>query len=248
MTAVGAQQRWNSVKHAFGVPEHTVSYRERLVSVVVALAGLACVAAVGKLWHFSTATPASLYLVGSMGASAVLVFGVPHAPLSQPWPVLGGHTVSAIVGVIVAHILGGGILAAAVAVALAIGAMHTVRCIHPPGGATALSAVLLAAAHHVPTWRYVAAPVLLNAATIVVAALALNAAFPWRRYPLALAFPRPKDGGGSGVPAATTEPMFTTSELKVAFAELDTLIEISDDEFQALVSTLHKHQQDPPIS
>ncbi|MCU1391737.1 MAG: hypothetical protein JWM34_165 [Ilumatobacteraceae bacterium] len=226
------------IRWVLGVPEHTVSYRERLVATLVALAGLAAVAGVGHVVHFAGSAPATLYLVGSMGASAVLVFGVPHAPLSQPWPVIGGHLVSAVVGVIVAHLLGGGVGAAAVAVALAIGAMHTLRCVHPPGGATALSAVLLAAGGHTPTWHYVAAPVLLNAITIVVAAVVLNAAFPWRRYPLALAFARPSE---ASVPAPDAL-VFTTAELQAAFAELDTLIEVSDEELQELIRVLRRRR------
>jgi CBS domain-containing membrane protein len=81
-------------------------------------------------------------IVASMGASAVLLFAVPHAPLSQPWPLIGGHVVSALVGVICAKVILNAPLAAALAVSLAIGSMHYFRCIHPPGGVTALTAVI----------------------------------------------------------------------------------------------------------
>lgn len=63
-------------------------------------------------------------VVASMGASAVLLFGVPHGQLSQPWPVVGGHSISAIAGVLCAHSISRPMLAAECAVGLAIGAMH----------------------------------------------------------------------------------------------------------------------------
>lgn len=122
-------------------------------------------------------------LVASMGASAVLLFAVPHGPLSQPWPVFGGHLVSAIVGVACAQIFTQPLLAAGFAVALAIGAMAYTRCIHPPGGATALTAVTGGEAVHSLGFQYVITPVMLNAITILLVAILFNYLFPWRRYP-----------------------------------------------------------------
>lgn len=122
-------------------------------------------------------------LVASMGASAVLLFAVPHGPLSQPWPVFGGHLVSAIVGVACAKAISNPVLAAAAAVALAIGAMAYTRSIHPPGGATALTAVSGGDAVHALGYQYVLTPVMLNAITILVVAILFNYLFPWRRYP-----------------------------------------------------------------
>lgn len=122
-------------------------------------------------------------LVASMGASAVLLFAVPHGPLSQPWSVLGGHVVSALVGVACAQVLAEPMLAAALAVGLAIGAMHYLRCIHPPGGATALTAVVGGDAVHQLGFQFVLTPVMLNAVTILLVALLFNAPFAWRRYP-----------------------------------------------------------------
>jgi CBS-domain-containing membrane protein len=124
-------------------------------------------------------------LVASMGASAVLLFAVPHGPLSQPWPVFGGHLVSAIVGVACAQMVLPPAMAACLAVALAIAAMHYLRCIHPPGGATALSAVVGGDVVHQLGFQFVLTPVLLNATTILLVALLFNYPFPWRRYPTA---------------------------------------------------------------
>ncbi|KRE15022.1 hypothetical protein ASE63_17405 [Bosea sp. Root381] len=81
-------------------------------------------------------------VVAPIGASAVLVFAVPTSPLAQPWSVVGGNVISATVGLLVAWTVPDTTLAAALAVSLAIGAMSLARCLHPPGGAVALTAVL----------------------------------------------------------------------------------------------------------
>lgn len=83
-----------------------------------------------------------LLLIAPMGAAAVLLFAVPTSPLAQPWPVIGGNCLSALVGVLCLTWIGYSLTGAAVAVGVAIAAMIALRCLHPPGGAAALSAVL----------------------------------------------------------------------------------------------------------
>ena len=122
-----------------------------------------------------------------MGASAVLLFAVPHGALSQPWNVFGGHVLSAIIGVSCAMLFSNEIIAASAAVGIAIGVMHYLRCIHPPGGATALAAVIGGEATHALGYQFVITPVLINALVMLAVAVAFNFAFPWRRYPAWLA-------------------------------------------------------------
>jgi CBS-domain-containing membrane protein len=159
-----------------------VTHAEKWISTVGGLAGILCVVLISQS-QLGLAGSASI--IASMGSSAVLLFAVPHGPLSQPWSVFGGHLVSAIVGVTCAKLIPTPMLAAAVAVALAIGAMHYLRCIHPPGGATALGAVLGGDAVNQLGYLFVVTPVMLNAATILVVAMLFNAPFAWRRYPAA---------------------------------------------------------------
>lgn len=90
------------------------------------------------------------WLVAPVGASAVLVFAVPASPLAQPWPVIGGNILSALIGFVLGHVLGVPLLAAALAVGAAITAMSLARCLHPPGGACALLYALGAAG--TPAW------------------------------------------------------------------------------------------------
>lgn len=135
----------------------------------------------------------ALLVATSMGASALLLFALPHGDLSQPWNVIGGHSVSALIGVACATWVPDGLLAAALALALSMVAMRYLVCMHPPGGATALTAVLGADSMLELGFYYVVMPVLSGAVTLVAVAIVYNYLFPWRRYPATLArITRPK--------------------------------------------------------
>lgn len=235
---------WWTGRHVLGIAEHAVSWRERALATLVAGVGVLLVALISQHFMSSLSAP-SFWLVASMGASAVLVFAVPHGALSQPWAVLAGQGVSAFAGLLVAHLLGASLVSGALAVALAIAAMHSLRCIHPPGGATALSVVMLADTGHMPDWSYVLNPVLLNAILLVLLAVLLNAPFPWRRYPVAWAFR--KAGVIKGASLAPESP-FTPRQLRHALSELGSMIDISDDELQALYQALRRQQAHDELS
>lgn len=130
-----------SLLNALRPAPQAVNARERLRVVVGAFLGLLLAGLLSR-----SAMPAALpWLVAPLGASAVLVFGVPASPLAQPWAVVGGNTLSALVGIACMAWLPLPPLAmAAVAVALAIATMFLLRCLHPPGGAAALLMVLTA--------------------------------------------------------------------------------------------------------
>ena len=167
-----------------GVEARPLSHRERGLSMLGGLLGIGLVFAMSPLYSLGTAEP---LILGSIGASAVLVFAVPHGPLSQPWPVLGGQVVAALVGVSVAQLIPVDAWAGPLAVGLAILAMHYLRCLHPPGGATALAAVIGGEAITALGYSYVLLPVLSNVAILLLAGVAFNYPFPWRRYPSAWA-------------------------------------------------------------
>jgi CBS domain-containing membrane protein len=107
-------------------------------------------------------------LVAPIGASAVLLFAVPASPLAQPWSIIGGNTISALVGVAVGHLVRDPMMAVGLAVAFAIAAMSLTRCLHPPGGAAALTAIL--GGHTVLTAGFMFAfvPVALNSILLVM--------------------------------------------------------------------------------
>jgi CBS domain-containing membrane protein len=142
-------------------------------SWVGAFVGIFAVGVPAGLLHLASAT--TLGLIGSFGASAVLIYGLPRADLAQPRNFVGGHVVSAAVGVTVYQLVGAHQeLAAALAVACAVAAMHVTRTIHPPGGATALIAVTGGSTVHRLGYLYVVAPVLVGAAIMLVVALIVN--------------------------------------------------------------------------
>lgn len=113
-------------------------------------------------------------LMAPLGASAVLLFAVPASPLAQPWSIMGGNIVSALVGVTCAQWVADPLLAAALATALAIGAMFALRCLHPPGGAIALTAVLGGPVITAAGYRFVLLPVALNSMVLLLAAIVFN--------------------------------------------------------------------------
>ncbi len=123
-------------------------------------------------------------LIGSFGASAVLIYGAPKSPLAQPRNLMGGHLLSALVGVAVCRLLPEQApLAGALAVATAIAVMHLTRTLHPPGGATALIAVIGGDAVRGLGFVYALVPVGLGAAVMLLVALIFNNLPKGRRYP-----------------------------------------------------------------
>ena len=158
-----------------------VSWSEILWSWVGSLVGIGAVALINRGMFSGTD---QLYMLGSFGASAVLLFGAPKSPLAQPRNLVGGHLLSALVGVLCFDLLGGSpIVAESFAVATAIALMHLTRTLHPPGGATALIAVAGSDELHALGYLYVLMPVGLGAVVLLVVALLVNNLNPQRRYP-----------------------------------------------------------------
>jgi len=123
-------------------------------------------------------------LIGSFGASAVLVYGAIKSPLAQPRNLVGGHVLSGAVGVASYQLLHPQLwLAAAVAVATAIACMHATKTLHPPGGATALIAVIGGEKIHALGFLYPVIPAGLGAVIMLFVALVVNNIPKTRRYP-----------------------------------------------------------------
>lgn len=167
----------------FKPQQSPVNHQEKLRACLGALLGIFISASLSAwLLGLELGTTASLpFLIAPLGASAVLLYAVPASPLAQPWSIMGGNLISAVVGVICLHYIAHIALAAALAVALAIAAMFLLRCVHPPGGAVALTAVLsgpLALQH----WPYFLLLVALNSGLLLLVALIYNNASK-RRYP-----------------------------------------------------------------
>ena len=145
------------------------NWRERSIAGAGAVIGIGLCAAISTLLVPSH----GLLLAAPLGASAVLLFAVPSSPLAQPWPIIGGNMVSALVGVAVAHLLGNGALAVGVAVGATILAMSALRCLHPPGGGTVLLPVL-APAVLAQGYGFALLPVGLNAVALTAIGIAFH--------------------------------------------------------------------------
>jgi CBS-domain-containing membrane protein len=158
-----------------------VSLSEIIWSWIGSFLGIAAVAIAN--FHILEKTDLSM-IIGSFGASAVLIYGAIRSPLAQPRNLMGGHVISAIIGVTVYKLLFSHMwLASSIAVATAIAVMHATKTLHPPGGATALIAVIGSQKIHALGYLYVIIPVASGATIMLAVALLVNNIPKSRRYP-----------------------------------------------------------------
>jgi len=221
------------MRHWLGVELIEVSVTERVIS---GLGGLLSMLALMAFSSWVLPSMGAMAVVASMGASAVLLFAVPHGQLSQPWPVIAGHGVSGLIGVVCARSLPDVWMAAACAVGLAILCMHQLKCIHPPGGATAFTAVMGGPAIHDMGYQFVLFPVLSNAVVMVLLAMIINYAFAWRRYPAVFS----RHSGSPSRPAASSVP--THEEVLAAVKSLDSFVDVSEEDLIRLVELLSRQR------
>ena len=221
-----------TIRRWLGIELDEVSWREKVVSMLGG--GVAIMAVIAVSHHLLGYTGAAM-LIRSMGASAVLLFAVPHGSLSQPWPVFGGHLLSALTGVTCAKVINSTELAAACAVGISIGLMHQCKCIHPPGGATALTAVVAGPAVTSLGYSFVWRPVVINVITILAVAVVFNLPLRWRRYPAFLnRHDRAPDNGEA----------VTHDDIVAALREIDSFVDVTEADLVRLVDIVsRRHRQ-----
>ena len=188
---------------------------------------MACGAALGVLlsallarWWANVWGIEAPWMLASVGASAVLVFGLPSSPLAQPWPVLAGSTLSALVGALCALLVPDVAWSGALAVGLALALMVQLRCLHPPGGALALFVVL----NHGGGVHLAVFPVLFNVVALLVVAVAYNT-LTGRSYP------HPQRPARQAVPAGG----FTVADVDAALAHYNQVLDISRADLEGLL-------------
>ncbi len=230
------KQFFHEFRALLGIEGNATSHGEKWISSVGALLGLLTV-----YWatQWSLDTPGILLMVASMGASAVLLFAVPHGALSQPWPVMGGHMVSAFIGVTCQQLYPDQPLTPALAVSLSVGAMHYLRCIHPPGGATALAAVIGGPQIHAMGYEYLLTPILVNVVSILVVAVAFNGLFAWRRYPAHLV--RRSHQSIVSKSASSSQLQLTPDDFASALQQLNSYIDITAEDLAELCELAANH-------
>lgn len=176
--------------------------------------------------------PLALLLVAPMGASAVLVFAVPASPLAQPWPVIGGNIVSAFVGVTASSLAQSQTLAAGLAVGGAILAMSLLRCLHPPGGAAALTAVIGGPAVAAAGWLFPIVPVGINAVILAATGVLFHRltrhSYPHRAAP-------------ASVRATLNDATPHPDDLDAALADLGETFDIGRDDLDRLFESVRRH-------
>ncbi|MFH6934689.1 HPP family protein [Flavobacterium sp. YO12] len=161
--------------------ETLIDYKEHFWSFLGSFVGIGILAYVQSI-HFTGND--AVYLIGSFGASSVLVYGIIQSPFSQPRNLVGGHVISAFIGVTV-HKLAPDIIwiAAPLAVSLAIIFMQITKTLHPPGGATALIAIIGSDKIKALGYFYVISPVLVGTLILLLTALLFNNMTSSRSYP-----------------------------------------------------------------
>lgn len=216
-----ALRRW---LYSFIPAPVTVRWSERVRSAVGALVGILFTGTMMKMVPgASTLIP---LLVAPMGASAVLLFAVPASPLAQPWSIIGGNLVAATVGVTFALLVDDPVIASALAVSAAIAGMFALRCVHPPSGAVALTAVIGGPAVHALGYRFVLEPILIQSALLLVGALVYHAA-TGHRYPHAHRLPAAER------PPATAG--FTRDDIVAALRRQSELLDIDPEDIEAVL-------------
>ncbi|WP_421565668.1 HPP family protein [Ochrobactrum sp. EDr1-4] len=221
--------------------------RDRMIACFGALLGICLTgfitaAILGK----SIALP---IIVAPIGASAVLLFAVPASPLAQPWSIIGGNVISALVGITVIHFIDNQVLAIGLGVGLAIAAMSFGRCLHPPGGAAALTAIIGGPAVTDLGYQFALIPVGLNSAMLVILGIAFHR-LTRRKYPHVPAAAPVNTHKTSDLPASLRVG-FNSDDVSKALASIDETFDIDPSdldrllrqvELQALVRTQGKSQ------
>ncbi|KWR87458.1 HPP family protein [Cupriavidus sp. IDO] len=206
----------------------SASRRERIKSCIGALLGLFLTEWISR----QTLGGFNPWFVAPMGASAVLLFAVPSSPLAQPWSIIGGNLVAALIGVACARWISDPGLAAATAVALAIALMFQFRCVHPPSGAVAITAVFGGPAVHALGFGFVVVPVLFNSMLLLLMALAFNN-LSRRRYPHRP--PEPAVQHHTRDVPPTQRVGFTRADLDAALQARGEFLDIEEDDLEAIL-------------
>lgn len=175
------------VKRSYRLSKYII-YKETLVDLKETfwsfIGSFLGIAAIGFIQSTYLSPMENVFLIGSFGATAVLIYGAIQSPLAQPRNLIGGHLISAVIGVTVYKLIPDPIwINAPLAVSLSIIAMQYTKTLHPPGGATALIAVIGTENIKSLGYLYVLSPVLTGVSILLVVALIFNNMTNQRKYP-----------------------------------------------------------------
>lgn len=161
--------------------ETFINYKEYFWSFIGSFVGIG---SIGLIQTFFFNQIENIFLIGSFGASSVLIYGAIQSPLAQPRNLIGGHIISACIGVTIYKLLPEIIwITAPLAISLSIIAMQFTKTLHPPGGATALIAIIGTEKIKALGYLYVLFPVLSGSLILLIVALFFNNITSFRNYP-----------------------------------------------------------------
>lgn len=161
--------------------ETLVDFREHFWAFVGSFVGLGLIAWMQSLYLTELE---NVFVIGSFGATCVLLYGAIQSPLAQPRNLIGGHVLSAFIGVTVYQLVPEVLwISAPLSVSVSIVVMQMTKTLHPPGGATALIAVIGSEKIKALGYWYVLSPVLSGVVILLVVALIVNNLTPERKYP-----------------------------------------------------------------
>jgi CBS domain-containing membrane protein len=203
-----------------------LSFKGKLLSVISSFSAILIMAVVTQKLSVGSASP---IIVASMGASAVILFIIPHSPLAQPWPFFGGQLVSAIIGIACSQWFTDIALASACAVGGSIFAMLLLRCLHPPVAATAIAPILTSTPVNPLDYDFVLMPVGLNVAIMLVIAIAINRWALRHDYPIA---PGNKDTKAKSI----QQTGISDQDLKLALENMDIFMDVLPGDLRKLLT------------
>jgi CBS domain-containing membrane protein len=226
---------WKDRLAALLPQQQNLPWRDQLKIALAGGVSVLLVAMVSQYFLDGTGVPV---LVMSMGASAVLLFGLPGSPVSQPWPLLAGHWVAAAIGVVCARTIHQPGLASAVALGLSLLAMFWLRCFHPPGGAITLFAVLGGERVHAMGFGFLWLPLGLNLLLMLAAAFLLNNYFLRRPWPAPRSVPNPHHSKDAN-PLARLG--LTGEDIAESVREFGTMLDVSQTDLATLFRGAQLH-------
>ncbi|MES2580372.1 MAG: HPP family protein [Pseudomonadota bacterium] len=213
----------------------SINYTERLRACTGALVGILLTGLVTYLIEGNAETLP--YLIAPIGASAVLLFAVPSSPLAQPWSIIGGNISAALVGVTCALWISNLAVAAAFAVGISIAVMFALRCLHPPSGAVALTAVLGGPSIIEQGYGFVLSPVAINSLLLLGVALIFNN-ITRRPYPHAV---KVLDSHQTKDIPPEMRFGFTPEDLNEVLKQYNQVLDVSRDDLQTLLQQTEMH-------
>ena len=219
---------------------HPVRHSQILTPAAAACVAIIIVGVVSRTLIETTAV--AHFLIASMGASALLLFVIPTSPLSQPWALFGGHMISGFIGVSCALLIDDFIIASAVSLTLSIVAMMYLRCLHPPGGATALIPILMVAEVHEVGFQFIFTPIAINTLTLLLVSLLVNRLVLHRHY-ASHSVPEPLPVQEETEAIIQNSP-FTAEDLEYAFEKMDSYIDVDEDDLFRIYALATTHAEE----